>query len=414
MQDHYAQPDPHRTDSRDPGSRTGIVPRFSLLKLAAALILPAILIGCGRETSSEADGKKGGPPPITINTASARSGDIGVYVNALGVVTPLSTVSVRSRVDGQLMAVNYREGQEVHEGDSLVEIDPGPFQAALLQVEGQTVRDKALLENAKLDLERYKEALARNAIPKQQFDTQFWTVHQDEGTVQLDQGQVDNAKVQLAYCHITAPISGRVGLRLVDAGNIVHSSDTNPLVVITQLKPITVIFTVAEDYLPQIQAQLKNGKSLVVEAYDRAQASKLATGTLLTLDNQIDTSTGTVKLKAQFDNGDDALFPNQFVNTRLLVDTKHHVVLLPNTVIQRNTQGGYVYLVKPDETVAVQAITVGVTDGNESEVEGLNPGDAVAADNFSRLTDGAKIALRSNQKGGPGGAQTNGKKPAKP
>ncbi len=330
-----------------------------------------------------------------VTTVAARQGDIGTYVNALGVVTPVYTVSVKSRVDGQLVSVNYQEGQMVRAGDPLVDIDPAPFEAALEQAEGQLARDSALLENARLDLERYKEAYAKNAIPKQQLDTQFATVRQYEGAVKLDHGQVDNATVLLGYCHITAPIPGRVGLRLVDPGNIVHASDPNPLVVITQLRPITVIFNVAEDYLPQIQQQLRAGRVLAVDAFDRAQIQKLAAGTLATLDNQIDTATGTIKLKALFTNEDDALFPNQFVNARLLVDTLHNVTLVPNTVIQRNAESAFVYLLKPDQTVAVQNISVGTTDGNTSAVEGIPPGTLLAADNFNRLTDGAKVTVRT-------------------
>jgi len=330
-----------------------------------------------------------------VGVAIAQTGDIGVYVNALGVVTPLNTVSVKSRVDGQLVQVNYLEGQVVHAGDALVEIDPGQNQAALLQAEGQLARDNALLENARLDLNRYQEAFAKNAIPKQQLDTQAATVNQYEGTVKLDQGQLDNATVQLAYCHITAPISGRIGLRLVDEGNIVHATDTNPLLVIAQVQPIAVVFSVAEDDLPQIQKQLRQGNTLIVEAFDRAQTKKIATGTLETLDNQIDTTTGTVKLKAVFTNDDESLFPNQFVNARLLVDTLHGVTLVSNTVIQRNADSAFVYLVKPDQTVAVQTITLGTTDGNVSAVEGIEPGTMVAADNFNKLSDGAKVTVRS-------------------
>jgi len=351
--------------------------------------------GCKRAESPATDARKSGTPPVMISTVNAHRGDIGIYVNALGVVTPVSTVSIKSRVDGQLMAVNYQEGQEVRQGDSLLEIDPRPYQAALTQAEGQAARDKALLENARLDLQRYEDAFARKAIPKQQLDTQISTVHQYEGTVQLDQGLVDNAKLQLAYCHITAPISGRVGLRVVDPGNIVHASDTAPLAVITQLKPMAVLFNVAEDHLPKIQAQLKNGNQLTVEAYDRTQLVKIATGTLLTLDNQIDTTTGTVKLKALFDNNDEALFPNQFVNARLLVNTQRNVVLLSNPVIQRNAEGAFVYLLKPDQTVAMQSITLGTINGNEAEVEGIKPTDVIASDNFSRLFEGAKVTLRS-------------------
>ena len=353
-------------------------------------------------------------PPIMTGLVTAQQGDIGIYVNALGVVTPRNTVAVKSRVDGQLVQVNYQEGQLVRAGDPLVEIDATPFQAAVLQAEGQFARDSALLENARLDLSRYQEAFAKNAIPKQQLDTQLATVHQYEGTVKLDQGQVNNAQVQLGYCHITAPLSGRVGLRQVDAGNLVHASDANPLVVITELQPITVIFSVAEDFLPQIQQQLRAGKALVVDAFDRAQTKKLATGMLQTLDNQIDQSTGTVKLKALFPNGDEALFPNQFVNARLLVDTLHHVTLVPNAVIQHNADRAFVYVLTPDQTVAVQTITVGTTDGTVSAVEGLAPGAQMAADNFNRLTEGAKVVARSaatNEAGRAAAQKSTRKKP---
>jgi multidrug efflux system membrane fusion protein len=338
-----------------------------------------------------------------VSTATAQSGNIGVYVNGLGVVTPLSTISVNSRVEGQITKVYYQEGQMVHLGDPLLDIDPGPNQAALTEAKGQLARDSALLDDAKLDLERYQEAFASNAIPKQQLDTQV-------GTVELDQGQLDNAKVQLAYCHITAPISGRVGLRLVDAGNIVQAGSSN-LVVITELQPISVIFNVAEDDLPQIQAQLRAGNTLPVDAFDRAQTKKLATGTLETLDNQIDPTTGTVKFRAIFTNDDESLFPNQFVNARLLVNTLEGVTLLPNTAIQRNADSAFVYLLQSDQTnqtVTMQTITVGTTDGNVSAVQGIDPGTVVVADNFNKLTDGAKVTVRptagaTGKSGGNGG-----------
>jgi membrane fusion protein, multidrug efflux system len=378
---------------------------WMVIALAIVLAVGGIFLLRHREQSqseTSPTSRRGGSASATImvSPATAQKGDIGIYVNALGVVTPLNTVSVNSRVQGQLVKVNYQEGQMVHAGDSLVEIDPGPNQAALLQAEGQLARDQALLENARLDLERYQEAFASNAIPKQQLDTQAAAVHQDEGTVKLDQGQLDNAKVQLAYCHITAPISGRIGLRLVDEGNIVQASATNPLLVITELQPIAVIFNVAEDDLPQIQKQLRQNKKLSVDAFDRAQTKKIATGTLETLDNQIDPTTGTVKFKAIFTNDDESLFPNQFVNARLLVDTLHDVTLVPNTVIQHNADSAFVYLLKPDETgtnqtVAMQTITVGTTDGNVSSVEGIDPGAVVAADNFNKLTDGAKVTVRA-------------------
>ena len=353
----------------------------------------------------------GGPAQaVQISTAVVRKGDIGIYVPALGMVTPLNTVQVRSRVDGELVAVNYVEGQMVHAGDALVEIDPRPYQAQLTQAQGQLARDKALLENAQVDLERYQIAYQSNAIPKQQLDTQVATVHQYQGAVKFDQGQVDTANLQLVYAHITAPITGRVGLRLVDPGNIVHATDTNPLAVITQLQPITVVFSVAEDYLPEIQRQAGQGTKLLVEALDRTQQKKLATGALVSIDNQIDPTTGTVKLRGIFTNEDNALFPNQFVNARLLVSTEHDATLVPVTAIQRNAQGSFVYVVQTNQTVAMRPVTVGPTEANVAAVAGVQPGETIAADNFNRLQEGAKITVRgagTNQRAGGRGA-TNG------
>ncbi|HUS12493.1 MAG TPA: efflux RND transporter periplasmic adaptor subunit, partial [Pyrinomonadaceae bacterium] len=331
------------------------------------------------------------PSALSITTATAQKGNIGVYINALGTVTPENTVTVKSRVNGQLMSVHYRDGQMVKKGDVLAEIDPRPFQALLTQAEGQYQRDKALLENAKIDLSRYQTAYSKNAIPKQQLDTQLATVQQYEGIVKNDQGVIDNAKVQLAYCSITSPLSGRVGLGLIDPGNIVLSTDTTGLLVITQLQPITIVFSVAEDYLPQIQQQLRWGNRLPVDAFDRTQSKKIATGTLLTFDNVIDTTTGTVKLKATFPNNDNTLFPNQFVNARLLVSMQRGVTLIPTAAIQRNTQGAFVYLIKPDQTVAMQTISVGTTDGDVAAVEGLKPGDTIAVDGFDKLQNGVKV-----------------------
>lgn len=374
--------------------------------LLVVLLLGALVVFVVFRTQEKGKAATDKPPPapagVSISTALAEKGNIGVYINALGTVTPLSTVTVNSRVDGQLMSVNYREGQMVRKDDVLVEIDPRPFQALLTQAEGQYARDKALLENAYIDLNRYQTAYSQNAIPKQQLDTQVATVHQLEGTVKNDQGVVDNAKVQLAYCHITSPISGRVGLRLVDPGNIVHATDTTGMLVINQVQPISVIFSVAEDYLPQIQQQLRRGNRLPVDAFDRAQQKKISSGSLLTPDNQIDTTTGTIKLKAIFPNNDLALFPNQFVNARLLVTMQRDVILIPTAAIQRNGQGAFVYVVQPDQTVAMRTISVGTTDGNLTAVEGVNAGDTIATDGFDKLQSGVRVVVRKAPSNGNG------------
>ncbi|HEV2207878.1 MAG TPA: efflux RND transporter periplasmic adaptor subunit [Verrucomicrobiae bacterium] len=362
--------------------------------LLLACVLGAIgllLVWHGRQPTQTAKTRSAAAPPVQITTEVVKKGDIGVYVNALGAVTPVKTVLIKSRVDGQLMTVYYTEGQMVREGDALAEIDPRPFQAQLLQAEGQLARDQSLLDNAKLDFQRYEIAVRSNAVPKQQLDTQAATVRQYEGSVKLDQGQVDAARLNVVYAHITAPISGRIGLRLVDPGNIVHATDVNPLAVITQLQPITIEFSVAEDYLPQIERQVRAGQTLAVEALDRSQQSLLATGMLQTVDNQIDTNTGTVRLRALFQNEDNALFPNQFVNARLLVSTQTNVTVVPVSAVQRNAQGPFVYLVQSNHTVTIRTVSVGPSNGNIQAVQGVEPGELIAADNFNRLQEGTRV-----------------------
>ena len=335
---------------------------------------------------------------VPVVAVQASKGDIGVYFTGLGAVTPIYTVTVKSQIAGYLMQVLYKEGQIVHKGDPLVEIDPRPYQVMMENAQAGLLRDQANLDNAKVDLKRYQTLVPLRAVPEQQLATQEALVKSDEGIVQADQAQIDTAKLDLVYCHITAPITGRVGLRLIDPGNYVTPADATGLVVIAQVEPISVIFTLPEDQLPAIIEQMKAGARLRVDAYDHEMTKKIAQGWLETIDNQIDPTTGTVKLRANFDNRDGALFPNQFVNCKLLVEEKHGITLIPTATVQRNSQKTYVFLVKPDSTVTVRTITVGTAEGDESEVtSGLGPGDNVVMTGVDRLQEGTKVRFQKTR-----------------
>jgi len=386
----------------EPGRR-----RWPWIIGAALAVLVVILLatrsGQDKKAGAEAAKKKVASRAVPVAGTAAKTGDLGVYLTGLGTVTAINTVTVRSRVDGQLVRVAFHEGQLVHQGDLLAEIDPRPFQVQLMQADGQKAKDEATLQNARLDLARYEALVKEDSISRQQLDTQAATVRQLEASIKSDEGQVESAKLNLVYCRIVAPITGTVGLRLVDIGNIVHASDPNGLVVLTQIQPIAVVFTIPADQLPPVLQKIRAGQPLPVDAFDREMKNNLATGSVLAIDNQIDQTTGTVKIKASFPNENLTLYANQFVNARLLVDTLRGVVLIPTAAIQRSPQSTFVYVVRPDSTADIRNVDVQLTQGDETAVrKGIAAGETVITDGVDKLQPGMKVALATP--GAPGAA----------
>src|SRR5690242_9258045 len=386
----------HRAPPGGPPPRWRGLLRYLILLLIVLALILWLVFRSGPQAPQTGRFQSGGPMPV--GTAAVVKGDMPVMLSGLGTVTPLAMVTVKTQINGQLVEVAFKEGQMVNKGDFLAQIDPRPYQVALAQAEAQLAKDQAALKNAQVDLQRYKTLVAQNSIARQTLDTQAATVQQQTAVVQADQAQIDTQKLNLTYCRIVSPVTGRVGLRQVDPGNYVQTSDPNGIVVVTQLQPISVIFTLPEDNLPEAMKRVRAGASLPVTAYDRTASTELAQGKLDTVDNQIDTTTGTVKLRAIFGNDPDVLFPNQFVNVKLLVNTLHDANIVPNSAVQRGAPGTFVYVVKPEQTVGVQKVKLGPTDGQHIAVlSGLEPGENVVIDGTDRLRDGAKITVAPAQ-----------------
>jgi multidrug efflux system membrane fusion protein len=380
---------------RIPDVKEGSLSWVWILIIVAVIAAAAVALYLWHAHSADASAAQQAPRGVPVVTATARSGDMPVYLSGLGSVTPLATVTIHTRVDGQLDSVNYIEGQEVHQGDLLAQIDPRPFQVQLEQAQGQMARDQAALKDAQLLLERDK--LAGDAIPKQTVDTQQATVDQDAAAIKIDQSAIDNAQLQLIYCKVASPLTGRIGLRLVDPGNIVHAADAGGLAVITELQPIAVLFSLSEDDLQTVMEKPNRGDGLTVEAWDRNLGKKLATGTLHAVDNQVDPTTGTVRFKAIFPNEHETLFPNQFVNARLLVNTIHNAVIVPTPAIQRGPDSTFVYVVKSDQTVDARNVTPGVSEGENSVIQsGISAGEVVVTDGVDKLQPGAAVRRQSS------------------
>ena len=381
--------------AKPPPSRSGWL--WAALLLLAAIVAYRVLARSAQTKATESAAARSAARSTPVGAVAARKGSMPVVLNGLGSVTAFNTVTVRSRVDGQLVQVGFQEGQVVAKGDLIAQIDPRPFEALLAQAEGNLVRDQAQLRDARINLERYRDLLAKQFISKQQYDDQATLAAQFEGVVKADEGAIASAKLQLQYSHVTAPIAGRVGLRLVDVGNIVHAADQNGIAVITQVQPIAVLFTIPEDRLPDVMRRLQAGMTLAVEAYDRSGRTKIAAGKLLTTDNQIDPATGTFKLKAVFENQDHALFPNQFVNVRLLLDVHEDATIVPTAAIQRGPKGAFVYVVKADQTVEARPVTIGITEGGDTSIDsGLSPGEMVVVDGAEKLRPGAVVEVQKS------------------